>query len=156
MGPAIARDDAEAALAAVERERLRVADEIGVPNWYWWGLALGWVAVGAASDVGIVWLTAAATLIFGAVHAAVAPRVVGGRRRSDMLSVRRELVDRRTSGFVLLAVAALALLTIAVGFAVSADGARDASIIACTFAAALILAGGPRLLGAARRRVPAR
>jgi hypothetical protein len=156
MTRAITQDEAEAALATVERERQRVAEQIGLPAWYWWGLALGWIAVGVVADLGIVWLSAAAMLVFGAVHAAVVPRVASGRHRSEMLSVRAELAGARTARIVLLCVAALGLVTVAVGFAVWADGARHPSIIASIFVAALILLGGPRLLAAIRPRETAR
>jgi membrane protein implicated in regulation of membrane protease activity len=150
MEPTITHEEAEGALATVDLRRRRVIEEIGLPGWYWWGLALGWIAVGVASDSGVVWLAAAATLIFGAVHAAVVPRVASGRHRSQRLSVKAELAGRRTAVIVVLAVAALGLVTVAAGFALSADGAHDPSIIASIFVAVLILLGGPRLLQARR------
>jgi hypothetical protein len=156
MNPAITRDEAAAALSAVERERLRVAEEIGLPAWYWRGFALGWILVGIAADLGSVWVSAAATLLFGATHAAVVPRVASGRHRSDMLSVRADLAGSRTAKVVLLFVATLGLVTVAVALAVSADGARDPSIIASVFVATLLLLGGPRLLAATRRPAPQR
>ena len=146
MEHTITREEAAAALVTVDRRRSRVAEEIGLPAWYWWGLALGWVAVGVASDLGPAWAAGAATLIFGAVHASVVPRVASGRHRTQQLSVRAELTRRRAALLVVLAVAALGLLTVAAGFALYADGARDPSIIASIFVAAVILLGGPRLL----------
>jgi len=62
--------EARAALETIERGRLRVIDEIDLPSWYWWGLALGWIGVGFIADLGHPWVTLAATLTFGAVHAA--------------------------------------------------------------------------------------
>jgi len=43
--------EARAALATVEKSRLRVIDEIGLPQWYWWGLALGWIMLGWVTDL---------------------------------------------------------------------------------------------------------
>ena len=80
--------EAQAALDAIERRRLRVIDEIDVPWLYWWGLALGWIALGVIADVGPDWLTTVATIAFGAAHASVAPRVISGRHASRDLSVR--------------------------------------------------------------------
>ena len=39
--------DAEArvALHDVERARQRLIDQIGMPKWYWWGLAACWIAL---------------------------------------------------------------------------------------------------------------
>ncbi len=146
MDHTITPEEAEAALVTVDRRRRRVAEEIGLPAWYWWGLALGWIAVGVVSDLGPGWAAAGATLIFGAVHANVVPRVASGRHRTQQLSVRAELTRRRTALVVVLAVAALGLVTVGAGFALYADGARDPSIIASIFVATAILLGGPRLL----------
>lgn len=146
MDPTITQQEAEHALAAVESRRSRVLDEIGLPSWYWWGLALGWVALGVIADSGIAWLTALGTLAFGAVHAAVAPRAASGRHRTGMLSVRGELAPARAAALVIATVAALGLLTVLAGFALAADGARDPATIASLFVATLILLGGPRLL----------
>src|SRR5215472_11506257 len=101
MDSHITPQEARAALDTVDRRRLRVIDEIDLPRWYWWGLALGWVALGVISDLKHPWLTAAATLVFGAVHAAVAPRVVDGRHRTHRLSVRSEFSGRRTAQLVI-------------------------------------------------------
>jgi len=140
--------DARIALEAVDRGRRRVAAEVGLPGWYWWGLALGWIVVGVVADLGNTWATSAATLAFGAVHAAVAPRVAHGRSRTSLLSVSSELAGRRTGLYVVLGVAMLGVVTVAAALAVAADGARDPATIASVFVAVLILAGGPRLLAA--------
>jgi hypothetical protein len=151
MDRTVTQEEAEGALATVDLRRRRVIEEIGLPGWYWWGLALGWIAVGIAADSGIVWLAASAMLLFGAVHANVVPRVASGRHRTGQLSVRADVAGRRTALIVVLAVAALGLLTVGAGFALSADGARDPSIIASIFVAVVILLGGPRLLAARRQ-----
>jgi hypothetical protein len=145
--------EARAALDTLDRERLRVIEEIDMPRWYWWGLALGWIALGFVTDLKHTWLTAAATLLFGAVHAAVAPRVATGRRRTRRLSVSAELAGRRTFGLVIAGLIALACVTIAGALAASADGARHPVTIASIFVAAIIVLGGPMLLAAVRRRV---
>ena len=87
MQTEITPQEARAALDTIDRGRRRVIDEIDLPRWYWWGLALGWIALGYITDLKHPWLTAAATLLFGAVHAAVAPRVASGRHRTHQLSV---------------------------------------------------------------------
>ena len=148
MTRTITSEEAEAALATVDRGRRRVIEEIGLPAWYWWGLALGWIAVGVVADLEVTWLTSAATLIFGAVHANVVPRVANGRHRTRQLSVRSDLAGRRTALVVVLAVAALGLVTVGASLGLSADGTRDPSIVASIFVATVILLGGPRLLGA--------
>ena len=143
-------DQARLALDTVERGRLRVIDEIGLPRWYWWGLALGWIALGVITDIHNPWATAA--LAFGAVHASVAARAASGRRRTQRLSVRAELVGRDTARIVVGIVAALGCLTVGLALAAHADGARNPVTIASVFIATIILLGRPQLIAAVRRR----
>lgn len=152
METRITPQEARAALDTVDRDRLRVIDEIELPRWYWWGLALGWIALGFITDLKHAWITAAATLIFGAVHATVAPRVASGRHRTQRLSVSAELAGRHTFALVIGGVIALACLTVAGGFAASADGARHPVTIASLFVAVMIVLGGPQLLASVRRK----
>jgi hypothetical protein len=149
----ITPDEARAALDTVDRGRRHVIDEIDLPRWYWFGLALGWIALGVITDLNHPWLTAAATLVFGAVHSSVAPRVVDGRHRSHRVSVRRELSGRQTAGLVLGGVIALGFLTVGGSLALHAAGARHPVTITSAFVAVLVVLGGPRLLAAVRRRV---
>src|SRR3954454_24399873 len=107
----ITPSDARASLDTVQRSRRSVLDEVGVPAWYWWGIALGWVVLGVIADLQHPWLTSAATLLFGAVHSSIAPRVVNGRHRTQQLSVRADLVGRHTAAVVLGGLVALAALT---------------------------------------------
>jgi hypothetical protein len=152
METRITPQEARAALDAVDRDRLRVIEEIELPRWYWWGLAVGWIALGFITDLKHAWVTAAATLLFGAVHAAVAPRVASGRHRGQNLSVRAELAGAHTFGLVLAGVIALGFLTVAGALAASADGARHPVTIARMFVAVIIVLGGPLLLASVRRR----
>ena len=156
MEQPITPDEALSALDTVGRGRRHVIDEIDLPRWYWFGLALGWIALGVITDLQHPWLTAAATLVFGAVHSSVAPRVVDGRHRSHRVSVRRELSGRQTAQLVLGGVVALAFLTVAGSLALHADGARHPVTITSVFVAVIIVLGGPRLLATVRRRVARR
>lgn len=153
MGKDITEDDARQALRAVDEERRRVIAEIDLPSWYWWGLSIAWILIGVATDVGNVWVTSAATLVFGAAHAAVASRLFSGRHKSSQMSVRRSTVGRLVPAILFGWLLALTLATIAVGFAVDADGAEHASSIAAGFAAVAILCGGPTLMASIRRRI---
>ncbi len=153
MGKDITEDDARQALRAVDEERRRVIAEIDLPSWYWWGLSIAWILIGVATDVGNVWVTSAATLVFGAAHAAVASRLFSGRHKSSQMSVRRSTVGRVVPAILFGWLLALTLATIAVGFAVDADGAEHASTIAAGFAAVAILCGGPTLMASIRRRI---
>jgi hypothetical protein len=147
--------EARSALDAIERGRRRVIDEIDMPRWYWWGLALGWIALGYITDLDHPWVTSAATLAFGAVHASVAPRVIDGRHRTDQLSVRRDVAGRHLPRLVIGALLALALVTIAGALAANADGAGHPVTIASVLVAVMIVLGGPQLVAAYRRRAAA-
>ena len=149
----ITPDEARAALDTVDRGRRHVIDEIDLPRWYWFGLALGWIVLGVVTDLNHPWLTAAATLVFGAVHSSVAPRVVDGRHRSRRVTVRRELSGRQTARLVLGGVITLGFLTVGGSLALNADGARHPVTITSVFVGVIIVLGGPRLLAAVRHRV---
>ena len=152
MQPQVSPLEAQSALDTVERNRRRVIDEIDMPRWYWWGLALGWIALGYVTDMGHPWLTSAGTLVFGAVHASAAAHVAGGRNRSSALRVRADVAGRGTPRLVIGSLILLAGVTIAGSLGASADGARHPVTIASIFVAALILLGGPRLLDTVRRK----
>ena len=122
-----------------------------MPRWYWWGLALGWVLVGLAADLGPPWMLIAATLVVGAVHAAVGQRVMSGRHRTDQLSVRADVAGRHVGVIVLGFLFAVVVLTIAVALLLDAGGASHPAIIAGTVAAFVVALGGPALMAALRR-----
>ena len=126
-------------------------DEIDLPGWYWWGLALGWIALGVINDVADEWVRGAATLIFGAVHAAVAPRVISGRHRSRRLSVGAEVAGRHVAWLVIAGLIGLGALTVA-GALAAADGARHPATMASVLVAVIVVLGGPQLLAVIRRR----
>jgi hypothetical protein len=149
--------DAEARLALheVEQGRLRVIDQIGMPRWYWWGLAACWIGLGVLNDVANAWVIAVATVTFGAVHSAVSQRLLGGRRRTSGVKVRADVAGRRAPVIVFGFLIALAGVTIAAAFAAYADGAEHPGTIASVLVAVMILLGGPRVMAAIRARARA-
>jgi hypothetical protein len=144
--------EARKALADVERRRGDVINAIGLPRWYWWGLASGWVLVGVVNDLDHVWLSAIASLLFGAVHASVANRALSGRNATTRLSVRADVAGHHAVRLVLASLAGLVLLTIAVGVATSADGAEHPATIAGIVVAIVIMLGHPFLVAEIRRQ----
>lgn len=152
MNQEISQSDARLALHAVEQSRRHIIAEIDLPRWYWWGLAAGWVLLGVASDEGSAWVVGGATLVFGAVHAAVAQRLFSGRRKSSRLTVRAGVVDHRLPLVLFGCLVALGAITVGLGFAADADGARHASTFASLVPAVAIVCGGPSLMAAVRRR----
>lgn len=138
--------DARAALDAVERAKAHVADEVGLPRWYWWLLAAGWVAIGVIGDIGPQWLVIGATVGFGVVHSAIASRRLSGRRRTDRMQVSADTVGHRIPLVVIGMLFALVAVTIAAAVALHADGARHPGIAAAVFVAAIVGLGGPEIL----------
>jgi len=149
----ITQEEAQAALKTADRGRRRVIEQVDLPTWYWWSLAVGWIALGVIADLKNEWATGAATLAFGAVHSAVAPRVIDGRHGSDRLRVGRNVVGWRVSKLVWGSLVALAGVTVGAAFALNADGARHPATIASVFVAVILVLGGPRLLATARQRL---
>ncbi|MCK9904674.1 hypothetical protein CC117_23645 [Parafrankia colletiae] len=147
----VSAQEARAALATVERGRLSVVERIAVPAWYWWFVAAGWVVLGILGDLGNPWVTSTATLLFGALHAGVAPRVVSGRHGSGELSVRAEVAGGRVTVAVLGGLVLLTGVTVGAAFALSADGSGHPATGASVLAAVIVLLGGPMLIARVRR-----
>ena len=146
--------DAEARLAlrSIEERRREVIAEIDMPRWYWWGLALGWIGLGFVTDLGHPWVTAAATLAFGAVHSGVASHVISGRHRSSQLSVRADVAGPSVAVVVIGFLLGLAAVTVALAVLAEADGAGHPVTAASIVVAVAVLFGGPTLMAAVRRR----
>ena len=142
--------EARVALHGVERARERVIDQIGMPWWYWWGLAACWIALGVASDVAAAWVTVAATLTFGAVHSTVSSRLLAGRRRTRDVKVRAEVTGRRAPVLIFGFLVGLGAVTVAAALLAYADGAGHPATLASVLVAVAILLGGPRLMAAIR------
>jgi hypothetical protein len=152
MNSGISESEARLALDAVQRRRQQVVAEINVPGWYWVSLAVGWVGLSVLTTYGPVWATSVATLAFGAAHAAVAPRVISGRRGSSQLSIRRDLVSRHVPAMVIGFLVVMVVVTVGIALVLDADGARHAAILAGCIVAALVLTGGPALMSWIRAR----
>jgi hypothetical protein len=149
--------EARLALHGAEQARQRVIDQIGMPWWYWWGLAGCWIGLGVLADRGATWwLVAGVTLAVGAGHSYVFQRLVAGRRRSSEVKVRAEVAGGHVHVVVVSFLLGLVGLTAAVALALDADGAGHPSIWASIFAAILLLLGGPRVMARIRERATLR
>jgi hypothetical protein len=152
MGTPISETEARLALNSVEQRRQQVLAEIDIPAWYWFSMAGGWVVLGVLADYGTVWATAVATLVFGAAHAAIAPRFLSGRHGSSQLSIRSDLVSRRIPQMVIGFLIAMTAATVGIALLFNADGARHPAALAGGVVALLVLIGGPALVAWQRRR----
>jgi len=144
--------DAGRALAEIERRRRQIIAQIDIPAWYWWGLALGWVALGLVTLADMPWLSVAATVGFGVLHAVVAARVMDGRHGSRQLSVRADVVSRHVRSLVIAFLLVLVAITIVIALVADALGAPQPVLIASAAVALLVLVGGPRLMALVRHR----
>src|SRR5262245_38944159 len=101
--------EARVALHGAEQARQRVIDQIGMPWWYWWGLAGCWIGLGVLADLSAAWwLVSLATVAVGAGHSYVFQRLVAGRRRTGDVKVRAGVAGRHAHvvviGFLLMLV----------------------------------------------------
>jgi hypothetical protein len=156
MSTPISETEARLALDSIERRRQQVVAEIDVPPWYWFFLAGGWVILGVLADFGPAWATVAGAVLFGAAHAVVAPKVLSGRRASSQLSVHSDLVSRWIPILVIGFLIVMTAATVGLALLLHADGARHPATIAGVVIAALVLCGGPTLMGVVRRRAERR
>lgn len=145
--------EARVALQGAEQARQKVIDRIGMPWWYWWGLAVCWIALGLLADLHAAWwLVSAATLAVGAGHSYVFQRLVAGRNQTGEVKVRADVAGRDLHLLVIGFLLALVGVTVAVALALAADGAGHPSIWASAYAATLLLLGGPRVMARIRDR----
>jgi hypothetical protein len=144
--------DAEARLAlhGAEQARQRVIEQIGMPWWYWWGLAACWIGLGIAADVANEWVTLAAIFAFGAVHSYVSARLLAGRQRTSDVKVRADVAGRRAPVLIFAFLVGLGAITVAAALLAYADGAGHPATMASVLVAVAILLGGPRLMAAIR------
>lgn len=147
----ITANQARDALAAAESARRRIADEVGLPRAYWWGMAAGWVGLGAVGQFGPPVWTLAATVLFGAGHAFFASRLLSGRNRTDRVQVGESVAGRRVPVIVIAMLLALVALTVLVTVVLGADGARHAKLLGAVVVGVVIGFGGPEILSVARQ-----
>jgi len=152
MSIPISESEAGLALSSIERHRKQVIAEIDVPRWYWFALAAGWVALGLVADFAPPWAYVAGTILFGAAHASIAPRVITGRRASPRLSVRGDLVGHRIPILIIGLLVIMVAATVGIALLLQADGARHPATWASVVVAALLVVVGPALMGVVRRR----
>ena len=152
MSNKISDADARLALHSIEDQQRQVIAHIDMPRWYWWGVAVGWVALGVISDVANPWAAFVATLAFGAGHSVVAQHVLSGRHGSRHLSIHPSVVGRLVPLLMLGYLVVLTIVTVGLALLFDADGADHPGSIASCFAAIAVLLGGPNLMAVVRRR----
>ena len=144
MGGNLQPDEATSALAQIRLQQAKVIDAVLVQAWYWWAVALGILAIGAATDtrdavvlaviipIAVIFIAAlTAAMIFGAYRRAQV-------RSSDLLRGSGAVA---IVGFVWLVVG----LTLGIGFGLRAAGVHIPATIATAVGGAALITGGPVL-----------
>jgi len=138
-------DEATSALVQIRQQQGKVIDAVLVPGWYWWAVAAGMVAIGAAADTRDAVVLAVVIPIAAVLIAALtAGMIFGAYRHARVRS--SELLGGRGAvaivGFVWLVVA----LTLGIGFALRAAGAHLPATIATAIGGAALVTAGPFLM----------
>jgi hypothetical protein len=133
---------AAAELAQIQRRQARVIKAVLVPVWYWWVIAAGIVAIGAARDSG--------DLVVQAITIPLAALVMVGLTGVMIPAVRRRVqVNSTTQPGARGAAAICGLIVLVdgviVGTAIGLGAARDPhpATIGCAAGAAAIVIAGP-------------
>jgi hypothetical protein len=145
-------NEARTALENIEFRRQQIVAMINIPWWYWGSVGLGWIALGAVTDLHNPWATTGGTLLFGAAHASIAWRVLDGRHGSSQLSVRANLVSGHVPFYVLGGLIALAAVTALVATLLTTHHVGHPVTIASVFVAVIVIVGGPLYMASVRRR----
>jgi FtsH-binding integral membrane protein len=142
-------DEAASALAEIGRQQEKAIDAVLVPTWYWWVVAAGMVAIGAAADthsttvLGVV--IPVAVVVIAALTAAM---IFGAYRRVRVRS--DELLGERGALAIVGFVALIVGLTLGIAFGLRAAGAHLPATIATVIGGTALVIGGPLLMRALR------
>jgi hypothetical protein len=149
MNQRVGSDEARRALAEVRGRQGQVIDAALVPVRYWWAVAALTVGLAAAVDSGQALAIGIALPVFVISVVGVSVPLVYGTVRHPQ--VHGELLGDRGAlvigGFVFVLVGP----TLGIAFGLQAAGVRYPATLACLVAAAVMVVGGPALMGALRR-----
>jgi hypothetical protein len=138
-------DDATSALKQIRLQQARVIDAVLVPTWYWWAVAAGMLAIGAATDtrdaVVLAVVIPVCALLIAALTAAM---IFGAYRRAQLRS--SDLLGGRGAVAIVAFVWLVVGLTLGIGFALRAAGAHLPATIATVVGGAALVTGGPFLM----------
>jgi hypothetical protein len=143
-------DEAAAALAEIGQQQEKAIEAVPVPVWYWWVVAAGMVAIGAAVDTHSAAVLAVVIPIAVLVIAGLTAAMIFGTYRRVRVRDRELLGDRGALaivGFTWLIVG----LTLGLAFGLRAAGVPRPATIATVAGGAALVTGGPLLMRALRR-----
>jgi hypothetical protein len=134
--------EAAAELAEIQRQQGQVIEAVLVPGWYWWAMAAGLVAIGAARDSGNLVVQAItiplAALVMAVLTGVMIPAV---RRRVQVHSATQPGARAAAAIFGLIVLVDGAIVGTAAGLA--AAGFSYPGTIGCAAGAAVLVIAGP-------------
>lgn len=139
-----APDEASAALADIRDRQEQVIRAAVIPNWYWWAIGVGMVAIGAAADtrrpvvLGIV-----IPIVALAMVALTIGMILGIGRGTRIRS--SQLLGERGALLIVAFDWLIVGLTIGAAFGLRALGAPEPATIATAVGALVLVLGGPAL-----------
>ncbi len=138
-GPGATGAEAAAALAEIQRRQEHVIKAAFVPNWYWWAMAAGTLAIGAARDSRDLAVQATviplAVLVMAGLIVATIP---GVRRRVRVHSATQPAVAAAIIGLILL----IDTVIISTAASLAAADFRYPATVGCAAGAAVIVIAG--------------
>lgn len=143
-------DEAISALAEIRQRQEKVIDAVLVPAWYWWVVAAGMVAIGAAVDTrSPVVLAVVIPAAVAVIAALTAGMIFGAYRHAQVRS--SELLGGRGALAIIALVWLAVALTLGIAFALRAAGAHLPATIATAAGGAVLVTGGPILMRKLRK-----
>ena len=132
--------EAAAALAEIQRRQEHVIKAAFVPNWYWWAMAAGTVAIGAARDSRDLAVQATVIPLAALVMAGlIVATIPGVRRRVRVHGATQPAVAAAIIGLILL----IDTVIISTAASLAAARFRYPGTVGCAAGAAVIVIAGP-------------
>jgi hypothetical protein len=141
-GTSTSAAEAAAALAEIQRRQGHVIEAVLVPGWYWWTMAAGVVAIGAARDTGDFLAQAIAIPLAVLFMAGLTGVMIPALRRRVQVHSARQPDGRGAAAIIgLILLVDGAILGTAAGL--SAAGVSYPATIGTAAGAAVLVIGGP-------------
>jgi hypothetical protein len=141
-------EQAAAALEQVRRGQEQVIERLLVPRWYWFVIAIGMVAVGAAADTGQRGYIAGTAFTYAVVVAGLSLWIMLGATRAKLSS---ELVGAQGAVAIVAFVYVVVGISLGIAFGLKAWGFSHPATAGTVAGGILIVLGGPVLIALLRR-----
>jgi quinol-cytochrome oxidoreductase complex cytochrome b subunit len=133
--------EAAAELAEIQRRQEQVIRAVLVPVWYWWAMAAGIVAIGAARDSGDLVVQAIVIPLAVLVVAVLIGATIPALRRVQVNSATQP--DGRAAAAIIGMIVLVDAVTISLSISLAAARAPHPVTIGCAAGAAVLVITGP-------------